>query len=438
MWEWVPVLDKTNQFDAQVVAAVGTVLLPEISQNDIPFTHPFGYDWECYVSVDAAFQSLLAKGNREGIDYCPGRTREEEYGLNGGVLGIETDNPLVPPPFQPLEGDRIVVWGRWIVDAGHDDFHTEIHPPLLMTSAHDSFGLTRSTLISRPYLTDQDFGDGALAQHLVNEIFKMLPIPAAPAPLCFASVQSGHVVAEPSIFTMPFEGQKYLSYVVRPLHDRPNANEQLIAQFDFYVRPGVTVELIDESAKTGAIRVLIHMDGDKYLPHRRPGTEEVNYTIDQLDERHPGLGQAIKLGLAANQILNITSLDFLCQAWFDSAINGGVLTVSYDAPTYPDANLTTVAAGRLRSVPHYAIDVSQAFPVVGWLNVAWESEYEKALQAQCAVLQAQLNGLSHRIDALKKSLADGGDNRLLKIILSLERAAAAFKADARKQGCNLR
>ena len=54
-----------------------------------------------------------------------------------GVLGVETDQNLVPPSFRNAltDGARIATFGRWIVDSGHPDFHTEIHAPLLMAVA---------------------------------------------------------------------------------------------------------------------------------------------------------------------------------------------------------------------------------------------------------------------------------------------------------------
>ena len=60
----------------------------------------------------------------------------------------------------------MVVYGRWIVDAGHDDFHTEIHPPLVIARADciDGAGavspprgdaITWLQIWSRPYQAGQ-------------------------------------------------------------------------------------------------------------------------------------------------------------------------------------------------------------------------------------------------------------------------------------------
>src|ERR1019366_3645970 len=72
------------------------------------------------------------------------------------MLGVETDQNLVPQPYRAQHGDRVAIFGRWIVDAGHNDFHTEIHPPLLLaTGRANSPNETKTTVIGRPYLVGQ-------------------------------------------------------------------------------------------------------------------------------------------------------------------------------------------------------------------------------------------------------------------------------------------
>src|SRR5215475_2556742 len=62
-----------------------------------------------------------------------------------GTLGMEIDHDLIPESYLPHDGDRVAVFGRWIVDCGHGDndqgvsgFHTEIHPPLLVASGRQT------------------------------------------------------------------------------------------------------------------------------------------------------------------------------------------------------------------------------------------------------------------------------------------------------------
>ena len=51
--EWVQVLARSEEYDdAALVGASGWVINPEYSTTDVPFDHPFGFDWEIQVAVD--------------------------------------------------------------------------------------------------------------------------------------------------------------------------------------------------------------------------------------------------------------------------------------------------------------------------------------------------------------------------------------------------
>jgi hypothetical protein len=149
------------------------------------FVHPFGFDFEYFIVPDPQYESLLGAHNT-GRD-AAGKVIDTEYdaatrhardvfGLNAakGVLGVETDQDLVPPSFRDrvVDGARIATFGRWIVDCGHDDFHTEIHPPLLTAVATPTpppLGLpgasqvTRVEIMSRPYTVSQKWEEGNFA-----------------------------------------------------------------------------------------------------------------------------------------------------------------------------------------------------------------------------------------------------------------------------------
>jgi hypothetical protein len=106
-----------------------------------------------------------------------------------GTIGMETDHDLIPDAYQPKDGDRVAVFGHWIVDCGHGDkfvvpgFHTEIHPPLLVAAGRETgggaFGAKCSAeqsctnVIGRPYLVSQNLGDGATVRHLEHETLKL-------------------------------------------------------------------------------------------------------------------------------------------------------------------------------------------------------------------------------------------------------------------------
>ena len=110
-----------------------------ISSFRTPVACPRWGDAEFQVVPDASYHSLLTDGNNSAdptSEFFPGKFGDiKGADYSAGVLGVETDQFLLPSLYRPKQGDRVAVFGRWIVDCGHPDFHTEIHPPLLTARA---------------------------------------------------------------------------------------------------------------------------------------------------------------------------------------------------------------------------------------------------------------------------------------------------------------
>ena len=164
--EWVQAMAHDDEYDnAELVGASGWAIGPNDSGADVPFDHPFGFDWEFHVALDDAFTALLSPANTSDDRIAAA----EALGLPAtrGLLGLEWDKGLLPQSFraQVNHGDRTAVFGRWILDTGHDvgdRYRTEIHPPLLVATASvqpDAIGVesTRVLFMSRPFLPGQRF-----------------------------------------------------------------------------------------------------------------------------------------------------------------------------------------------------------------------------------------------------------------------------------------
>ncbi len=190
------------------------------------FVHPFGLDFEFYIVPDPQYEGLLAASN-DGVtpddEFSEATKVARGIGLSApkGVLGVETDQGLIPQSFRDLikDGARIATFGRWIVDAGHDDFHTEIHAPLLMAVAtlapppagvQGASEMTSVQIMSRPYTVSQKFAEGNFVNHLLAEVAKV-------ETTIFGFPLSWRVEAHPTVFTTPYDG--------RPVHQaaRPAA-----------------------------------------------------------------------------------------------------------------------------------------------------------------------------------------------------------------------
>jgi hypothetical protein len=285
------------------------------------------------------------------------------------VLGVETDQGLVPPLFRNLitNGARIATFGRWIVDCGHNDFHTEIHAPLLMAvatpsppprGAHGGSQMTSLQIMSRPYTVSQKFAEGNFVDHLLAEVAKVettfLGIP-----------MSWRVEAHPTIFTTPYEGRPFIKLLVQPPPIRLNPvvpPPTLMVSYHFTHRAGVAVQVY--SAGNGTVGIAIVL-GD-LNPATLPPKHDLTVQWSQLGDKYSYVIDAL-------QIADILTLDILPAI----ILNRGILTDIYDAPSasspLDNQNVAVpVSVDQIQSWAGLSQDDNQPFPIYGWLNVWWQ------------------------------------------------------------------
>jgi hypothetical protein len=488
-FEWEPVFG--SEFDTKLVGLSGTIPAdPTYSGKDLPFTHPFGTDWEFFIVPDTSYASLLAPSNGctsftaagdcvNNISYgntanavctaagtpndcCTGAGAgscnvDQEYregvvnahkgqltlptsplGVQG-ILGFETDQGLVPPDYRMRvkKGDRVVMFGRWITDCGHPDFHTEMHPPLLtafgrVTGSKEQ-PVTSTEVISRPYLVGQTFEDGkGIRHHLYNEMLKGVAVPdcfpiddavsalldenggckvtvtecvpftdicadvdtycLAP-PLWFTTPCTTRFEAHPNFEPKPFNGVQTMSYIVNPPVPRQCAKRKPLVSSHFTVRHGVSASL--EPYNTDAARVTITMDDSQYTAPPLPPKADLSLSLDDLSFLNSGVGDEISKIRTALLIISPLDLGPL----FTLILDRGLLTDCYDpsygtlgSSSFPDcAALKPLAASspadsqnvvvttpidQLSGVPISAEDNSnsQVFPVYGSTSLEWSQE----------------------------------------------------------------
>lgn len=476
--------------DAPCAPCGGTCAALGRSRGDLQMTHPFGFDYDVAIAPDPAYVQLLSPGNNESLHLdtandstgqtaesgfedivypylhattpvnatsegwctptfnsrcftsaqCPsGQTCEgaiNGLGLNPsalpGTLGMETDHDLIPDAYQPRDGDRVAVFGRWIVDCGHGDkpgipgWHTEIHPPLLVASgrstgsgdfgANCSSNQTCSTLIGRPFLISQQFGDGPFMKHLENELEKLGCSPETTGPIisaavaakgfaglpdcnlgvdvhcvcngdvgcelceaascatldaCFAGVPftcgtlplgapcTTQIEERPQIDRVPFAGTQDMQYYVQPASGRQFPGDRMLAEWQVWARDGVNVALSNAGDGAGVL-VDITLDHSKYhsasLPHKQ------DWVVDP-GEIYPSFSPLGVLELFALLIAPIQS----------GIIDQGLFTDRFDAPQVPSTALPNVFfADQLDPTAQAAdVDDTQPFPFSGRINVGW-------------------------------------------------------------------
>jgi hypothetical protein len=370
-YEWMQILDPTSEADDDIVGILGVAIMPGLSGNDLPFTHPFGFDWEFFVAADPQYWSLMGPSNtgmgpsntETDHEYAGATQHATSMGLSvpKGVLGVETDQDIVPPVYRAIEGDRVAVFGRWVVDCGHTDFHTEIHPPLLLVTARPGGGAvdrnrafppseaTSSFLISRPWLVGQRFevDDEAIRQHLINEVEKV------------ETFRSLRVEAHPKI-SKPFSGIHLFGYTLRPPSPRVHPDDRLMVNFHFTVRHGVVVQVY--KAGPDAVGVLISMNADSYRMASLPRKNDWDIPLSFIN-RYTDLVSDV---LLADAIGHPLAAILLSRDW---------LTDRYDAPeasSVHDSEITRIVVDDLRGNTPFSVDDGQPFPIYGEILLEWQ------------------------------------------------------------------
>jgi hypothetical protein len=353
-YEWGPVVAGPLAARPVVRApgffVAGEARTIEPAGTDLLFTHPFGLDTNFDVRVDPEFAGLVrAGGEREDPD----------------ALHAEIEAPLMPTEALGLplrEGDRVLLWGAWILDCGHPPYGAELHPPTFVASARAVDAVTTESLaLVNPYRVSQlfshdastvtDFEDDArfaaatpFPEHIVNEF--------ALAALNRSQRIEAHALLEATRF-------ETLRWQVCAPSPRP-AGAGLAYTSRFTARSGVTVSATP-SAETGCVRFVATM-GAAYRP-LAPERRDREYPWDQISRDASGAGT--------------TSIDVRARAVAALRAMGlPVTSVAFEAATAPYIDAYAPPAMRPDAARATPTGVTagaddQPFPFYGRVTVRW-------------------------------------------------------------------
>jgi len=419
-YEWTPVQDPPNQYSS-LTSASGFALYAHRSGADVPFTHPFGgVDFNYLLVPDTPFEKLLApKNGAPDEERLVAAAEATQLGIpvGAGYLAVETDIGLVPESYRVQGGDRVAVFGRWIVDCGHDNFLSEIHPPLLTAAARvdAARNVTRVQLLASPYLVSQEFERGGLYQHLEREAALVItPFPLFPF--------SSQVEAHPRVLP-PINELAVFSFLVRAPKPRTSADQKLYVRFHFTARSGVVVQPFWVDDETIGVICLL-TDQLTMAPLPKSGSWDVSGV--ELSRLHAGAGAAWQ---------GITGLVAFFDPLKNHILNKGIRTTLYHWPVAPDLTNVPVTEGIVASIPWQqnpvAVNDNQPFPLIGWMEVMWKPSTARTVASQLsyqdirAILEAsvpqagspgalrpldriaRLNGLLERLAPAPKDLPNG-------------------------------
>jgi hypothetical protein len=389
-----------------LVGAVGWMLNPGFSSSDDPFGHPFGFDWEFMMALDQPVQEprrftfLLTPADQscdEGGFAEAVKQAGEAKDANGlpiiplgpdglpDLLGVEIDGGLVPRQFTDFvgggaeRGDRVAVFGRWIVDCGHQipitrcggqttgptnvhpgvtAFRTEIHPPLLMAAARvmprevsapgvlQASPCTRLLVTSRPFLVGQRYStdtgdalyddhhpdDGPFFSHMLNEVKKVNET------IVGIPTQSVQVEAHPKIKSYPFLGSYEMHLIVRPpAPPGPLVPGPLAVAFQFTVRQGCTVQV--RPGADASIVVVIKFDQGAYRRSNLPPRHERTWTREDLGHLDKDAESSYFEAEAVSGAIHVVLGDEIGAAVVEAILERGILTDEYDTSAMTGTNI---------------------------------------------------------------------------------------------------
>jgi len=288
-----------------------------------------------------------------------------------GALPMEVEAGMVPAPFRAQAGDRVAMYGRWIVDAGHDDFHAEIHPPLLLARARavnaqdadtypDADASTLVQLWSRPYQAAQRFVDGdsknlSLQSYLTN-----------------VSETFGDIKAYPPTFPTPFSGIHLVAFLVRPpVPTLPSPKgpiafglPHLECSYSFTTNKACGVQIQQSLSDPNAVEVILALNSGGYPSLPEPSSRMVKYKIDDLVKQIP------------TDLDTLTSFLIDVVEAYQSKFGLGEADLyirEYDPLHAPNLSNHVVPFTPLANLPRSSVnhDDTQPFPIIGWVRVKW-------------------------------------------------------------------
>lgn len=231
----------------------GTISDVEESGGDLSIDHPFSRDFTFDVVLDEPYWPLarqLGPGASEGAG-----EHELHMELENGQL-LHTLPQLTGPAegepwlaldakahenredaYIPQAGDRIAMRGRWIIDCGHNDFHTELHPITFMAFGHAVGSTTVVHVISNPYRVTELYGFGTAG---VNSPPKGNPFPKA-LEETITSVTTKSVEGFPAAITLPTGIERTQPSTAPWFVCKPTSGKPPILHQNFVFRKGVNI-----------------------------------------------------------------------------------------------------------------------------------------------------------------------------------------------------
>lgn len=278
--EWGDIVPGGRQ-----IAVSGTVRSTHLGPSDLPMSHIFGDDLSMDIAVERPFLPFVRSLGPS--EQPPGELHVE---ISSGLIPHKPrPSPASPSQtwremsdfnltgFQPGfgvpdRGDRVLAVGRWIIDCGHDNFQTELHPLSFVAFTHTGAATTSARLYQNPYRDSQLYSPDASMLGRVTDDQRLRspdvkPLPAYLADEVFRAatgraehLRSQELLEARRLVPPPFD-------ICTP----SSAKGRLDVRYDIVTRPGVDVRVVPEPSR-GCARVTVALS---------PGYRPADVTLRQ-------------------------------------------------------------------------------------------------------------------------------------------------------------
>jgi hypothetical protein len=321
---------------------------------DFLLTHPFGTDFTFQTVLDPPFKALGETVGRLPILPFPEGVMHTE--LEKGIIPHSDANTYLPG-FLPQQGDQVAFYGRWIVDCGHNDFHTEMHPPSLVSFGHqEGAGTTVVHSFYYPYnVTELYNPDSSQVADLANTARfadpKTRALPAYFVDELLRIINGEHDRIQAHILMKAAPVQPLTWYACAP-SPKP-AGAKVTASYQFTVRPGIGIQATPDN-DLGCVRFDLKV-GASYQP--------LNPTRHDCSTPWPELTPQLQQALM-NPDIDILSL-------IKSKVGPDLAPIVERDPVFDCYDPLVVSAPGPASGSGVVLNADQPYPFYGQATVSW-------------------------------------------------------------------
>jgi hypothetical protein len=257
------------------VMVSGLATSVSLGGGDFPFDHTFGSDFNMDVVLDPPYtdaaQGFGVVGGDLHVELAEGQFPHEER-PPGPASGQEWEEMSrqsregIFTRFVPDAGARVLVMGNWIVDCGHTNFQTELHPITFMANARVDGAKTIVDAFYNPYRETQRYHPDPAKALAFDDPSRFTDPTAGPFPaeliISLLRLQDLGPEPYPSIDHLEswamLEPNRSAPVTWRVCAPAGSTGTRLEVKYHWTTRPGVEIEVMpDEGSSCAVVRTTL-------------------------------------------------------------------------------------------------------------------------------------------------------------------------------------